>query len=89
MVFILLAFHVLKSRVVRDVSGFLRLRLHEQIKHTLFAQIRPKLLHTEQEFEQLKEILFAHVNAAKALVNSRFTTVLVTLAYSKSAGISK
>ena len=41
-----------------------RLRLHEQIKHTLFAQIRPELLHTDREFEQLKEVLFAHVDAA-------------------------
>ena len=42
----------------------LRPRFHEQIKHTLFAQIRPELLHTDREFEQLKEVLFAHVNAA-------------------------
>ena len=42
----------------------IRLRLHEQITHALFAQIRPELLHTDREFEQLKEVLFAHVNAA-------------------------
>ena len=41
-----------------------RPRLHEKIKHALFAQIRPGLLHTDREFEQLKEVLFAHVNAA-------------------------
>ena len=41
-----------------------RPRLHEQIKCALFAQIRPELLHTDREFEQLKEVLFAHVNAA-------------------------
>ena len=41
-----------------------RPRLHEQIKHTLFAQILPQLLHRDREFEQLKEVLFAHVNAA-------------------------
>ena len=33
-------------------------------KKTLFAQIRPELFHTNREFEQLKEVLFAHVNAA-------------------------
>ena len=37
---------------------------HMQIKHTWFEQIRPELLHTDREFEQLKEVLFAHVNAA-------------------------
>ena len=41
-----------------------RVRLHEQMKHALFAQICPELLHTDREFEQLKEVLFAHVNAA-------------------------
>ena len=41
-----------------------RVRLHEQIKHALFAQIRPELLHTDREFEELKEVLFAHVNSA-------------------------
>ena len=45
----------------------LRLRLHEQIKHGLFAQICPELLHTDREFEQLKQVLFAHVNAALIL----------------------
>ena len=38
-------------------------RLHEQIKHALFAQIRPESLHTDREFEHLNEVLFAHVNA--------------------------
>ena len=42
----------------------LRPCLHEQIKQRLFEQIRPGLLHTDREFEQLKEVLFAHVNAA-------------------------
>ena len=30
---------------------------------TLFAQIRPELLDTDREYEQLKEFFFAHVNA--------------------------
>ena len=30
----------------RAVQGFIRLRLHEQIKHALFAQILTELLHT-------------------------------------------
>ena len=47
-----------------DYDDFFRLRLHEQIKHTICAQIRPELLDTDREFEQLKEVLFAHVNAA-------------------------
>ena len=38
--------------------------LHEQIKHTLFALICVELLGTDQECEQLKLALFAHVNAA-------------------------
>ena len=42
----------------------LRPRLHEQIKPSLFKQIRPELLDTDREFEQLKEVLFAYVNAA-------------------------
>ena len=46
------------------VSESVRPRLHEQIKHTLFAQILPEFLHTDREFEQIKEVLFAHVNAA-------------------------
>ena len=33
-------------------------------KHILFAEIRPELLYTDREFEQLKKVLFAHVNAA-------------------------
>ena len=45
------------------MSG-LRPCLLEQIKHALFAQILPELLHADREFEQLKEVLFAHVNAA-------------------------
>ena len=58
-----------KKKKIRDlpesqIKGLFRLRLHEQIKHTLFAQIRPELLHTDREFEQLKKVLFAHVNAA-------------------------
>ena len=39
------------------------------MKHALFAQIRPELLHTDREFEQLKEVLFANVNAAFGLVH--------------------
>ena len=42
----------------------LRPRLHEQIKYTLFAQIRLESLHRDREFEQLKEVLFSHVLAA-------------------------
>ena len=41
-----------------------RPRLHEQIKQRLFEQIRPGLLHTDREFEQSKNVLFAHLNAA-------------------------
>ena len=47
-----------------NIFWWLRPRLHEQIKHTLFAQIFPELLHTDREFEQIKEGLFAYVNAA-------------------------
>ena len=43
---------------------WLRPRLHEQIKHALFTQTRPELLHTDPELEQLKQVLFAHENAA-------------------------
>ena len=39
-------------------------RLHDQIKHALFAQIMTELLHTDAEFEQIKAALFAHVNPA-------------------------
>ena len=54
------------ERLAKQTWGIrLRPRLHEQIKHTLFAQIRPELLHTDREFEQLKEVLFAHENAAQ------------------------
>ena len=35
-------------------NAFFKTRLHEQIKHALFEQIRPELLHTDREFEQLK-----------------------------------
>ena len=49
---------------MRDANRTVRPRLHEQIKHTLFEQIRPESLHTDREFEQLKEVLFAYVNAA-------------------------
>ena len=38
--------------------------LFEQMKPSLFEQIRPELLHADREFEQLKEVLFAYVNAA-------------------------
>ena len=38
-----------------------RPRLHEQIKHALFAQIRPGLLHTDREFEQIKPPLIAQI----------------------------
>ena len=47
----------------------LRPRLHEQIKYTLFAQIRPELLNRDREFEQLKAVLFAHVNAALTMIS--------------------
>ena len=37
---------------------------HEQVNHHLFEQIGPELLHSDREFEQLREVLFAHVIAA-------------------------
>ena len=41
------------TKVVKCLTGRMgqmsvRLRLHEQIKHTLFAQILPELLHTDR-----------------------------------------
>ena len=55
----------LKVPVFKSIVKYpFRPRLYEQIKHALCAQIRPVLLHTDREFEQLKEVLFAHVNAA-------------------------
>ena len=53
-----------KDRQVEPHFLCLRPRLHEQIKPPLFAQIRPELLHMDRELEQLKEVLFAHINAA-------------------------
>ena len=57
----------------------LRPCLHEQIKQRLFEQIRPGLLHTDREFEQLKEVLFAHVNAALGMNLPKGTTLSVIL----------
>ena len=57
LIFVNINLHHLESKTLRP-------RLHEQIKHALFAQIRPELLHTDREFEQFKVILFFHVNAA-------------------------
>ena len=45
-------------------SSVIRPRLHEQIRHALFTQIHPQLLHTDREFELLKVTLFAYVNKA-------------------------
>ena len=47
----------------------LRPRLHEQIKPLLYEQICLRLLHTDQEFEQLKEAFFAHVYAASGFLH--------------------
>ena len=59
-------FRVLMKRfaISRMKNINVRPRLHEQIKHAIFAQIRLELLHTDREFEQLKEVLFAHVYKA-------------------------
>ena len=48
--------------IILNTQNTFKARLHEQIKQRLFEQIRPELLHTDREFEQLKEVLFAHVN---------------------------
>ena len=45
-------------------ASILRPRFHEQIKQLLFEQIRLCLLHSDRKSEQLKEVLFAYVNAA-------------------------
>ena len=42
----------------------IRPRLHEQIKPPLIAQILDPYIVTPDEFEQIKCVLFAHVNAA-------------------------
>ena len=39
---------------------------HEQIKHPLFEQILPELLHTDLKFEQKKSIYLLHVYGALA-----------------------
>ena len=51
-------------KTISQFENRVRPRLHEQIKHTLFPQICPELLGMDREFEQLKEVLFAHVYAA-------------------------
>ena len=43
-------------------SFLFRPRLHEQIKHSLFAQILKELLRTDPKFDQIQLTLFAHVN---------------------------
>ena len=45
-----------------DIS--VRLRLHEQIKPSLIAQILDPYEVTPGEFAQIKYVLFAHVDAA-------------------------
>ena len=45
-------------------SQLFRLRLHEQIKQALFAQILTELLRTIPKFEQIQATLFTHVNPA-------------------------
>ena len=62
-----------------DFDCLLRPRLQEQIKHTSFAQICPELLHTDRELEQLKEVLFAHVNAALEPINIFITLLLFAI----------
>ena len=42
----------------------LRPRLHEQIKRALFEETLTELLDTDSKFEQIKVVLFAHVNKA-------------------------
>ena len=53
---------LLRPAVVK--LNFLRPRLHEQIKPPLIAQILDPYKVTAEEFEQIKYVLFAHVNAA-------------------------
>ena len=55
-IFFWLFFNLLKHRLVR-------LRLHEQIKPPLIAQILDPYEVTQDEFAQIKRVLFAHVNA--------------------------
>ena len=51
--YILKAIYKMKAS---DKKNSVRPRLHEQIKQLLFEQIRQGLLHTDQEFEQSKEV---------------------------------
>ena len=54
-----------KSHLSRRASPFtgIRPRLHEQVKPPLIAQILDPYEATPDEFEQIKHILFALVNA--------------------------
>ena len=52
---------------MRSLVGLLkifRLRLHQQIKHALFAQILTELL---PKIEQIEATLFDHVNQAQGV----------------------
>ena len=53
-----------------------RLRLHEQIKPPLIAQILHPYEVTPDEFAQIKHFLFAHVNAALLLISLRKKAIL-------------
>ena len=56
---------------------FAQIKVVLLIEHAIFAQIRPELLHTDRELEQLKEVLFAHVNAALRNIHDTLTARLV------------
>ena len=54
----------------REQDPSLKPCTHEQIKHPLFEQIRPELLHTDLEFEQIKSIYLLHVYEALSRVHN-------------------
>ena len=54
--------------VHRDDTVPIRLRLNDQIKHVLFAQILTELFHMQLKFEEMQATLFAHVNPARQIL---------------------
>ena len=58
-----------KSLVKVPTHLSVRLRLHEQIKPPLIAEILDPYEVTPDEFAQISYVLFAHVNAAYKCVN--------------------
>ena len=57
-----------------QIFCLLRVRLHEQIKPALFAQILTELLDTNPKIEQIQAAIFAHVNPALVKKGKRQTT---------------